>query len=439
MVNIKNNFTYRDYSDFIIIYSRINERYLLIRDVYADFFRWLYIRGYSIEQTIYAAMDDYDVDYTIANRDIKEFCKNFERYINFSDPPHEGLSNQIRRNEIFDVMTECEIPFSATVEVTDSCNLRCIHCYRGPRRQSYWNITQFESLLEQLYELGTLHLTMTGGETFENPYIDDFLKLASKWGFVVSIQTNATLINEAHLEAIQSNIVNDVSVSVYSANEIVHDEITRQRGSLMATIKGIRKLLSAGIPVSINSPIMTINRDSMMGLRALGRSLGIPVKFALKIIPSQDENGHTQDLNAFSKDYIKNGIKNPNIHLYGDVLPSIRRTRAHEKYCQTGFRSITFDAQGNLIICNAYRKKCGNLNESTVRALWRHSKELNNWRMIVSKVNDRCKKCEAYAYCEPCPAHYYTLTGKDNKIDDITCTFGKAFYTADREILMERR
>ena len=85
----------------------------------------------------------------------------------------------------------------------------------------------------------------------------------------------------------------------------------------------------------------------------------------------------------------------------------------------------------NMLICNAYRKKCGSLNNSDIKTLWYHSEYLNKWRNEISLVRKKCYECPAYSYCEPCPAHSFTQTGDESNIDAITCMFGNAFYAAD--------
>ena len=114
------------------------------------------------------------------------------------------------------------------------------------------------------------------------------------------------------------------------------------------------------------------------------------------------------------------------------------RAIPNERYCQTGFRSITIDAQGNVLLCNAYRKSCGRLIDSSISEIWSNSHDLIRWRTVTSLINETCKNCKAFAYCEPCPAHAFTLTGNEFAIDALACSFGKAFYEADQCINIKK-
>jgi radical SAM protein with 4Fe4S-binding SPASM domain len=280
-----------------------------------------------------------------------------------------------------------------------------------------------------------MNLTITGGEPFTHPLITHFLDITRQLGFVINIQSNLILLDDAILSALQNNIVSDVSVSLYSTNAAEHDAITQFAGSMHKTVANIRRLIANGIPVSINCPVMSANQNSMIDLCRFAKELNIDVKFALKIIPSQNQTRHVEHFNVFDKDFILSAMCNPEIGLYAKELNSIRKGKSGVRYCQTGFRSITFNAQGEMLICNAYRKPCGSLNDVAVEDLWQSSPVLNHWRERTSLVRDECRECPAYSYCEPCPAHSYTQSGDEDSIDQLTCLFGKAFYAADIDYL----
>lgn len=431
-----NEIAFRDYGEFLVVYSVYTKNYLLIQDIYSDFFRKLYIEKKSKEEVTKAVSEEYKVDCLVVRQDLENFCTEFNNTVYANEASFTNSKAQsFEIQQIFDIMAQSLIPFSATIEITDSCNLRCVHCYRGERSTSYWSANNFEQVLIELKELGTLNLTITGGEPFSHPLICEFLEMTKKYGFVVSIQSNLLLLNDEILSELKKNIISDVSVSLYSMVDSEHDLITQSQGSLKITKENVKKLIDNDIPVSLNCPIMIYNQNAMPALREFATKLGIEVKFALKIIPSQDRSLHIEDYNVFSKDFILDAIKNPQICLYQKELENIRQSRPNQRYCQTGFRSITLDAQGNMLICNAYRKQCGSLNSTSIKTLWYKSTNLNIWRKQTSLVIQKCLDCPAYAYCEPCPAHAFTQSGNESDIDETTCLFGKAFYAADMAYL----
>lgn len=424
---------YREYGEVVLLYS--NRQYIILESVLADFFRAIYIEKKSFAQTKKIICQLYDVvDCQQVELDLSNFCcflnKISSNYSNSSNIPYDvHMPNQ---QNIFDFMADNLIPFSATIEITDECNFSCVHCYRGKRLSSFWKVESMSQLLGDLRKMGTLHLTFTGGEPFSHPQIKEFIKLATELDFVVTIQTNASYITPKLAQWLSTQNIQEVDVSLYSTDDSINDKITGRKNSAKMTMRGIELLCQYGIAVSINCPVLTFNQCSLKDIQKFAHSKEIGVHFAPKIIPSQNHR-HTELLNVFSEDLLFNWLEDSDLNLYKDRLSNIRRARPKERYCQTGFRSITLSAQGDLLICNAFRLKCGSLKTNNVKELWYSALELHKWRNEYSLVCDKCKKCSDYGYCEPCPAHAYTLNHNIYEIDNITCCFGHAFAAADRK------
>lgn len=424
---------YRDYGEMLLLYSK--RQYVILESVLADFFRAIYIENKTFKQTIEFICQIYDVvDCQQVEFDLSNFCCFLDKISsssskNDSIPSDVHVSNQ---QSVFDFMTDNLIPFSATIEITDECNFSCVHCYRGERLSSFWTVESMSHLFENLREMGTLHLTFTGGEPFSHPQIKKFIKLATELDFVVTIQTNASYITPQLAQWLSTQNIQEVDVSLYSTNDSINDKITKRKNSAKMTMRGIELLCQHGITVSINCPVLTFNQSSLNDIQKFANSKKMVVHFSPKIIPSQN-NRHTELLNVFSEDLLLNWLEDSDLNLYKDRISNIRRATPKERYCQTGFRSITFSAQGDLLICNAFRLKCGSLKKNSVKSLWYSSFELQKWRNEYSLVCDKCKKCSDYGYCEPCPAHAYTLNHNVYEIDNITCRFGHAFAAADRK------
>lgn len=428
--------TYRDYGSCIIAFSNANRSHFILQDIYAEFFRAYYINALDETSIVKLISKDYGVSESVVSRDLASFfdeirlsCSNPN-----SDSSEPSVHRELSDNDIYSMMSNAVIPFSATIEITDACNLKCIHCYRSIPEYSYWNINTFESALASLKSLGTLHLTLTGGEPFLHPNFKDLLQLVNQYGFVLTLQTNATFDVLPVINQLINMPLKDIAISLYSTSPKTHDAITGEKGSCKKTIEGLTLLTQNGIPVTVNCPVMSVNRNDMQLVKDFSDSLGIPCNFSFKIIPSQNMDKDTQRLNCFSTDFLYECIVNPKINLYKALLPDIRKAVPSDRYCQTGFRSITFDAQGNALLCNAYRKICGCLKNESVEQIWTSSKELLEWRNNTSKINSKCKSCKAFAYCEPCPAHEYTLTEKEDAVDALTCSFGKSFFDADERV-----
>lgn len=428
---------FRDYGDFILAFDSRQQRHYVIRDIYSEFFRMSYEQHKDINEIIRTISSQYGVPLERVEEDFQRFSYQLSNLLsgNGGDgsegettvPTNNGLTDEV----IYDVMTRALIPFSATIEITDACNEYCVHCYRGERKPSYWNIDTFESVLAQLRDMGCLHITLTGGEPLVHPEVLSFLELISDYGFVLTLQTNGTRLNEDVISLLAKQPVKDIAISLYSTVEEVHDFITGLKGSCSKTMSAIRALRERCIPVSVNMPVMTLNKDSVAAVRGFADSVGALSHFSFKIIPSQRDDSSTKALNCFSAELLADLMERDDVQLYQDIIPAIRGAKARARYCDACFRSLTIDAQGQVIICNAFRKNCGSVSTESLSSIWSNSTVINRWRSKVSLVNERCSSCSAYPYCEPCPAHEFTLTGDDSSIDEITCAFGRTFREAD--------
>jgi MoaA/NifB/PqqE/SkfB family radical SAM enzyme len=137
------------------------------------------------------------------------------------------------------------------LELTNRCNLKCVHCYTESSPQSgdrdLLTTDDYLSVMQQAYELGCRRMQFIGGEPQLHP---DFLRLlaASKAiGFeFVEVFTNLTRLDEETVRFAGSAGVR-FATSVYSDDPEVHAAITRSASSHARTIRNLKRLLDGGI------------------------------------------------------------------------------------------------------------------------------------------------------------------------------------------------
>ena len=73
-------------------------------------------------------------------------------------------------------------PLFATIEITQGCNFKCLHCYnfdrRNPPKEKRTPLTAEEifQVIDGFSELGALNLSFTGGEPMIHPQIFEFIQ-----------------------------------------------------------------------------------------------------------------------------------------------------------------------------------------------------------------------------------------------------------------------
>jgi MoaA/NifB/PqqE/SkfB family radical SAM enzyme len=94
------------------------------------------------------------------------------------------------------------LPYFYSIHLNKPCNQRCIMCV--PSFQHARDTLSFEgfvSLFEQI-EPYAQHVTLIGGETFMYPHFPEVLELLGRRSIEVSINTNATMLNDRVLSGL---------------------------------------------------------------------------------------------------------------------------------------------------------------------------------------------------------------------------------------------
>ena len=158
------------------------------------------------------------------------------------------------------------------------CNQKCLHCYAANQpygKTAELDTDQWLAVIRKCRSAGIPQLTFTGGEpTLRN----DLVKLvrAAQW-FVTRLNTNGRLLNT-------------VQVTLYSADPAIHNRLVGAPG-FEDTVSGIRNAVNAGLNVSINTPLCSLNRDYRATLEFV-RGLGVRYCTCSGLIPA---GGAVQD------------------------------------------------------------------------------------------------------------------------------------------------
>jgi radical SAM protein with 4Fe4S-binding SPASM domain len=156
----------------------------------------------------------------------------------------------------------------AWLNLTDGCNLRCLHCYSDsslPKSaQTLKELTtpEWNRAIDEIYRVGCRKVQYIGGEPFL--YGSEIFRLihhAREKGIEFQeVFTNATLLTEPDIEKLRHYGVH-VAISFYSSRPEIHDEVTRTKGSFEKTLKNARRIKDKGVPFRIGLVAMKANQD----------------------------------------------------------------------------------------------------------------------------------------------------------------------------------
>jgi organic radical activating enzyme len=165
------------------------------------------------------------------------------------------------------------------LELTNRCNLQCVHCYADSHPLSgdrdLLTTRDYESIMNQAYALGCRKIQFIGGEPQLNR---DFLQLVIKAktiGFeFIEVFSNLTRLAEDTLRYAADNGVR-FATSVYSDKPAAHDAITTVRSSHARTIKNLKKLISNDIETRAGIIVIDQDKAAVERTERFLRDLGV--------------------------------------------------------------------------------------------------------------------------------------------------------------------
>ena len=164
-----------------------------------------------------------------------------------------------------------------SLDVTDRCNLDCVHCSRGARRPTEISqeltLPEITRLIGQLR--GTKVISVMGGEPFLRPDILHLLGRFAESEPEIDIVTNLTHLEDSHIAVLAAPNLSLV-VSLDGVCASTHDAI-RGPGSFADTRQNLFRLAAAGLcaKVTLSMSVMLSNRREVSKMLQFGAELGI--------------------------------------------------------------------------------------------------------------------------------------------------------------------
>ena len=169
------------------------------------------------------------------------------------------------------------------------CNQKCLHCYAANQplgAVKELDTDQWLAVIQKCRAAGIPQLTFTGGEpTLRH----DLVKLvqAAQW-FVTRLNTNGRMLTSAMCKELRAASLDAVQITFYSADEATHNELVGVDG-YTDTVNGIKNALAAGLNVSLNTPLCSLNKNYLSTVQ-FAHELGIRYLTCSGLIPAGNAN-----------------------------------------------------------------------------------------------------------------------------------------------------
>jgi len=356
-------------------------------------------------------------------------------------------SIKIKDFALWEKMREKKDLFSFDMEITARCNQNCRHCYinlpAGDKRaqRAELKLEEIDRIGREAVELGAFWCLITGGEPLlRKDFADIYLCLKNK-GLLVSVFTNATLLNRDHIELFKKYPPRDIEVSVYGVTPETYESVTRKPGSFAAFEQGMDLLLQGGIKVRFKAMALRSNVhelpqiseycrritkdyfrfDPMLHLRVDGDTKRNEEIIAERLSPEEIvaiERADTEHFETLEKGCDKL------------IVPEFSHADCnHLFHCGAGHNSFSVSYDGKLRLCSSlWHPDCiYDLRQGSLRDAWTvFIPQVRDMRSDRQEFLEKCRRCQIINLCLWCPAHSHLETGEMDSVVEYFCRVAHA-------------
>ncbi|MFP5231389.1 MAG: TIGR04053 family radical SAM/SPASM domain-containing protein [Acidobacteriota bacterium] len=183
-----------------------------------------------------------------------------------------------------------QTPFIAIWEVTQACDLACVHCRASAQPERHpleLSTEEGKRLIDQIADMKTPVFVLTGGDPLKRPDLFDLIRHAQTVGVRVSLTPSATpLLTREMVVRLQQAGLARLAVSLDGACAATHDAFRGLSGSFARTLDAIRWANEIGLPVQINTTFSRRNIAEIDAIVALLESLRITLWSVFFLVPT---------------------------------------------------------------------------------------------------------------------------------------------------------
>jgi radical SAM protein with 4Fe4S-binding SPASM domain len=309
------------------------------------------------------------------------------------------------------------MPMQVSIEVTRRCPLECQHCYNNlpmgdqdARSREMTTVEHFR-MLDELVEMGCFWLLYTGGEIFARKDFLDIYTYAKKKGFLITLFTNGTLINERIADYLVEWPPFAIEITLYGRTKETYEELTQIPGSYERCLRGIKLLRERGLPLKLKTVATSINKHEVLAMKQFAEEeLGVEFKCDGQINPRIDCSESPLAVRLTAEEVVALDMQDPKAVIEYRRLakrdlenpPNL----SHDDtiyFCGGGINSFAINARGEMGICVISQQETFDIRQAGLKHAWEHS--LYDLRTRKRKQVTKCLDCRIQSLCGMCPAN----------------------------------
>ena len=287
-------------------------------------------------------------------------------------------------------------PYSATIEPTNRCNLKCPECPSGlgilTRPLGLISLEEFENYVKKISDTVFYLQLFFQGEPLINNNLDKFIEIAHKYKMYVSISSNATILTEDKAKKLIDAKIDKIIFSIDGMDEETY-QIYRVGGSFEKAFNGFLTMLELKNKNKTRYPyiefqfiVMKQNEHQIKKVLKLKELKGLN-KVTLKtmqVYSKQDAEHFLPSDEKFRRYVIDDGV--------------LKIKGKFKNRCFAVWRTIVITWDGNVVSCcfdkDAFTNM-GNLKLSNANDVWK-GKKFYHFRRAIQQNRAKipiCRNC----------------------------------------------
>lgn len=302
------------------------------------------------------------------------------------------------------------------LEITNRCNLNCIHCSvrANERHENELTTTEWKNFLTTLAEMGVEAVGLSGGEPLLREDVFDLAAHALNQGLLVGLVTNGLLLNRGMVEKIKKLNL-DVQVSLDGSSSLYHDMIRNQEGSFEKLLEKIKLLKEEDIKFTVAAVATAYNYKDLPDLLRLSEKIGARSFRVQPFFPVGRGSLHRETLDLdhimtkFISSFLLEAKEKSKLEVGGfyfqfalEAEPPTIAQPCEDGACSAGYNFAGVTHDGYAYPCShIWQLAEDNIRDKPFPWIWENSRIFNFFRSLQrADISTICQNCIYFSKCK---------------------------------------
>ena len=283
------------------------------------------------------------------------------------------------------------------------CNQKCLHCYAADQKLSdekELSTDDWKKVIAALQKAKISQLTFTGGEPTMREDLPELIKSA-RW-FVTRLNTNGVNMTPELCSKLREADLDSVQITFYSSDADIHNKLVGAP-NYDKTVEGIKNTIAAGLNMSVNTPLCTLNKDYKKTLEFL-HDLGVIYVTCSGLILTGNATEDASVETQLNSEEIYEVLKEAVEYAYANDMEisftspgwieedKLKGMGVNIPSCGACLSNMAVTPSGNVVPCQSWlsEEPLGNVLKDNWKSIW-NSDNCKNVRGISAKMDQKCQ------------------------------------------------